>query len=86
MTVGFGDITPVNRYEAIILAFVEIFGSMVLAYNISEIGSIIMSMRSSQQAMSRNLAIFKRMTITSKINPSLSKRIENYIAQEHAIK
>ncbi len=49
MTVGFGDITPVDYRESIVVAFIEIFGSIVLAYNISEVGSIISSMRRSSQ-------------------------------------
>lgn len=47
MTVGFGDISPVDYRESIIVAFIEIFSSIVLAYNISEVGSIVSSMRKS---------------------------------------
>jgi hypothetical protein len=46
MTIGFGDITATNHGEAIVLAFLELFSCIVLAYNISEIGSVISALRS----------------------------------------
>lgn len=48
MTVGFGDYIAFNFREAIIVAFLELFSCIVLAFNISEIGSIISAIRSSQ--------------------------------------
>jgi hypothetical protein len=51
ITVGFGDITPVNHKEAIVVSFIEIFSSLVLAYNISEIGSIVSSIRKSRETL-----------------------------------
>jgi len=35
MTIGFGDITATNHSEAVVLAFLELFSCIVLAYNIS---------------------------------------------------
>lgn len=40
MTVGFGDVTPNNKHEVIIIAFIEMFSCIVLAYNISYIASL----------------------------------------------
>lgn len=51
ITVGFGDITPVNYKEAIVVAFIEIFSSLVLAYNINEVGSIVSSIRKSRETL-----------------------------------
>jgi hypothetical protein len=48
MTIGFGDISATNHQEGIVLAFLELFSCIVLAYNISEIGSIISALRSAQ--------------------------------------
>jgi len=48
MTVGFGDFLPVTYREGFIVAFLEFFSCIVLAYNISEIGGIISTIRSSQ--------------------------------------
>jgi hypothetical protein len=51
ITVGFGDITPVNYKEAVIVGLMEIFASIVLAYNISEVGSIVSSIRKNSEAL-----------------------------------
>ena len=34
-TVGYGDLTPANYFEAVILILVMFFGTVVLSYNIS---------------------------------------------------
>ena len=49
MTVGFGDFLPHTAEEALTTAFIEIFSVIILAYNISEIGSIISRIRNMDQ-------------------------------------
>jgi hypothetical protein len=61
ITVGFGDISPVNYKEAIIVGLIEIFSSIVLAYNISEVGSIVSSIRKNSEVLERKLGIIRRM-------------------------
>jgi hypothetical protein len=75
MTVGFGDFSAFFFKEAIIVSFIELFSCIVLAFNISEIGSIIMSIRSSQTEYRRKIAIFKRMAKENHINEELQRRI-----------
>jgi hypothetical protein len=67
MTVGFGDISPVDYRESIVVAFIEIFSSIVLAYNISEVGSIVSSMRKSSQELERKLGVLRRMSMKEPI-------------------
>jgi hypothetical protein len=50
-TTGFGDFVAVNIKEAIIVAFLELFSSVVLAYNLNLIGTIVMSLRESDQSL-----------------------------------
>jgi hypothetical protein len=61
ITVGFGDISPVNYKEAIVVGLIEIFSSIVLAYNISEVGSIVSSIRKNSEALERKLGVLRRM-------------------------
>jgi len=61
LTVGFGDITPVNYKESIVVAIIEIFSSIVLAYNISEVGSIVSSIRKNSESLERKLGVLRRM-------------------------
>jgi hypothetical protein len=67
ITVGFGDITPVNYKEAVVVAFIEIFSSIVLAYNISEVGSILSSIRKNSEALERKLGVLRRMMANSPV-------------------
>jgi hypothetical protein len=60
-TIGFGDISPVDYREAVIVALIEVFGTMILAYNISEVGSIITSIRKPIVILDRKLAVVRRM-------------------------
>lgn len=43
ITVGYGDFVPAIVEEAVIVSALEILSSIVIAYNISQIGSIILS-------------------------------------------
>jgi hypothetical protein len=45
LTVGFGDISANNSSEALILIFVETFSCITLAFNISQVGSLINEMK-----------------------------------------
>lgn len=75
MTVGFGDITPVDFREAIIVAFLEIFASIVLAYNINEVGSIISAMRKPNVILDKKLGIIRRMLKKNPIPDELQWKI-----------
>jgi hypothetical protein len=41
LTVGFGDISANNYYEALVLIFIETFSCITLAYNISYVGALL---------------------------------------------
>jgi hypothetical protein len=75
LTIGFGDITPVTKEEAIVVFFIELFSCIILGYNISEIGSIITKIRESMNNRSRKLGIIKRMSIQTKIPLKLQREI-----------
>lgn len=48
MTIGYGDFTASTYQEAAVVAFLEFFSCVVLAYNISEIGAIISTIRAAE--------------------------------------
>lgn len=41
LTVGFGDLSATNHIEAAIIIFIETFSCITLAYNISNVGTLI---------------------------------------------
>ena len=45
MTVGFGDVLTGNEKEIIITTFIEMFSCIVLGYNISYIGSLVLQLK-----------------------------------------
>jgi hypothetical protein len=61
LTVGFGDISAQNYYEAIFLVFIETFSCITLAYNINYVGALIGSIRESDEEKKKKLKIFHRM-------------------------
>ena len=71
ITVGFGDISPVNYKEAVIVGLIEIFSSIVLAYNISEVGSIVSSIRKNSESLERKLGILRRMMTNNPVPEEL---------------
>lgn len=85
-TVGFGDMLPATYKEAFIVAFIEIFGAMIVAYNINEIGGIVGAMRNSHQALQRKLGVLRRMELKNPISDELGQKIESYLNHETEIK
>ena len=61
LTVGFGDISAQNYYEAIFLVFIETFSCITLAYNINYVGALIGSIRESDEEKKKKLKICHRM-------------------------
>jgi hypothetical protein len=45
LTVGFGDLVPNNFQEAMCISFIQTFSCLMVAYNISCVGSIISNIR-----------------------------------------
>lgn len=61
LTIGFGDIVPSNWQEALCMVFIETISCIVLAYNISCVGTLISNIRSQDVEKSKNLKIFKKL-------------------------
>jgi hypothetical protein len=81
MTVGFGDFLPFTYKEALIVAFVEFFSCIVLAYNITYIGNILSALRASQELYVARLGVFKRMAEQNSIKMETRAHIEKYFRE-----
>ena len=44
-TIGYGDLTPANYFQVIFISFLMLIGTVVLSYNLSEIGNVISNLR-----------------------------------------
>jgi hypothetical protein len=54
-----------------VISFLEIFSSIVLAYNISEVGSIVSKMRNDSQKLERQLGVLRRALKKNPISDEL---------------
>jgi len=79
LTIGFGDLVATNYQEAACLIFIETFSCIMIAYNVSCVGSIISNIRFLDQQRCRKFKIFKKLTDSSHISDSLVFQISNYI-------
>ena len=86
LTVGFGDLSATNSYEALILIFIETFSCITLAYNISYVGAIIGSIREREEERKKKLKFFHRMCKENEIHKDLEEKIANYIVRTYEMK
>ena len=62
LTVGFGDLSANNSFEAICLIFIETFSCIILAYNIAEVSKVIQKMRELDLEKNYKLKLFHNIS------------------------
>ena len=78
-TVGFGDISAKTPIEAGALIFIETLSCIVLAYNISKVGSIIKEIKSYDEEKEKNIKTFARMKEKVELSGELEKKMRAFI-------
>ena len=68
------------------MIFIEIFSCIILAYNISNVGTIIEQIRSENSKKNQQLKTFRRMSKANEISEDLIQKVNNYIEQSYQIK
>lgn len=56
LTVGYGDIAAKNPFEVFVIIMVEIFGIVMFAYIINEIGYSISNLRKGREIVEKDLS------------------------------
>lgn len=79
ITVGYGDFSPITAGEAIIVCAIEILSSIVIAYNISQIGSIMLAINERNQVVNSKIGLLRRMDKENEIPIDLSLDLEQYV-------
>jgi hypothetical protein len=79
LTVGFGDIAATNFKEALCLIFIETFSCIVLAYNVSCVGDLIMNIKAKDNEKKDQIKLFRKITESSPVSSELNWKITNYI-------
>ena len=83
-TVGFGDISPLTEREQAVVAFLALFGCLILGFNLSEFANIFTNYRKAENFKNMKKITFKRMLTRDKnnnaeIDPALKKQIYKFI-------
>lgn len=79
LTIGFGDITPQNPKEAIIVSLVEMFGVILFAFIINAVHTIMASIRDIKEKRERNLESVNRFMRAKPIDPDLQREVKKAV-------
>jgi hypothetical protein len=60
-TVGYGDLTPLNSKERVFCIFTMLFSSIIFAYSLNTIGTIVTSITETKRTISTNMTIINRL-------------------------
>lgn len=61
-TVGFGDVVPATKLEALVIIFVEMISCIILAYNINVVGSVLSDIKEQERERKNQLRILFKMS------------------------
>jgi hypothetical protein len=81
LTIGFGDITPRNPKEALIVAFVEMFGVTTFAYYINAIHSLLVSLREVELKKQHNLSIINRYMRRDEVDSEIQSEVKKAVVR-----
>lgn len=85
VTVGYGDITPQNNLEVIIVIIVEILGTSIFGYMINIIGMTLSEMKSKDEALEKELTITDKMSKCFSIKDDLTYRLKSFLKNNHKV-
>ena len=81
LTIGFGDITPKSPKEALVIAFVEMFGVTTFAYYINAISGLLVSLREVELAKQHNLSIINRYMRRDEVSPEVQSQVKKAVVR-----
>lgn len=79
MTVGYGDITPTNEIEIVVCLITIIFGCVLYAFNINNVGVILKEINKADADFQSKINIINQFMNKKKISPDLKRRIREYL-------
>ena len=85
VTVGYGDITPQNKYEVLVVILVEIIGTSIFGYMINVIGMSLTEMKRERETLDHELSVADKICKCFNINSDLAYRMKNFITNNHKV-
>ena len=79
ITVGYGDITPVNNIEYMYSIITMIFGCGVFAYGVNEIGIIFRNISAEENEIKETTMIINNYMYKKNINSDLQFQVKEYL-------
>ncbi|EGR31384.1 hypothetical protein IMG5_110890 [Ichthyophthirius multifiliis] len=78
-TVGYGDISPTNQYEALFASINMILISCVFAYSINNIGMILQEIEKTSKELKDNQNTIQNYLERKKVNNEIKSRVRHYL-------
>jgi hypothetical protein len=85
VTVGYGDITPQNKYEAIVVMIIEILGASIFGYMINIIGMTLALLKERNEALEAELTITEKISKCFNLEDDLTYRIKSFLRNNHKV-
>ncbi|CAD8145901.1 unnamed protein product [Paramecium octaurelia] len=86
LTIGYGDIIPVTKYEKVFVIFVTLLSSIIFGYTISSIGSIFAQMSENKNYLRDRMTMIdsflKKRGLNKDLQVKVKKFFEYYLKQE----
>ncbi|CAD8060203.1 unnamed protein product [Paramecium primaurelia] len=86
LTIGYGDIIPVTKYEKIFVIFVTLLSSIIFGYTISSIGAIFAQMSENKNYLRDRMTMIdsflKKRGLNKDLQVKVKKFFEYYLKQE----
>ena len=79
MTVGYGDISAQNEYEALFSIFSIIFGSGLYGFILNSIGVILQNNQKKDQYLRNDLTVINNFMERKNIDIKLQRKIQEYL-------
>ena len=85
VTVGYGDITPKNKYEVLVVILVEIVGTSIFGYMINVIGMSLTEMKRERETLDHELSVVDKISKCFGIKPDLTYQMKNHLTNNQKV-
>ncbi|KAM3132212.1 hypothetical protein pb186bvf_015672 [Paramecium bursaria] len=79
VTVGYGDIVPVNYVEQIVASIIMFISTIIFAYSMNQIGIIVKNINDQKVQQKRIQIMINNYMKKHEVNPALQERVRNYL-------
>ena len=79
ISIGYGDITPQNKYEISYTITIQFISCLVYAYSLNQIWGIIQQLYSKKQQIQHRITVMNTYMRDKKISSELKSKIKAYL-------